>query len=394
MRIVFITNYPFPYGMAQTNRIIAMARGLLYAGADVEVVVSKATEIGKPVNTEVTGAFQGIRFTYAAGKTVRPPGTFKRALLFSRGQVRTLHYLIRENRKGKVNVLFMGVHSNRMTYVIYLLTRILHIKFVQERSEYPFLSCSGSLTGKVKLGIYLKFICGKFDGFIVISRALAAYFKPYLKAGIEPFLLPILVEPERFCMKQQVMKDLVSYCGSMQGNKDGVPILIDAFSRIARAFPAIKLRLIGSTDFPDFKEIQKRIKELNLEGRIEFTGSVGREEMPSLLLESKVLALARPESKQAEGGFPTKLGEYLATGRITVVTSVGEIPRYLTHKRHALLAKPGSVEDFVKKLTEALSDDRVNEIMAKEGKKLADELFNYKVQGKKLYHWLISLVET
>ena len=42
-----------------------------------------------------------------------------------------------------------------------------------------------------------------------------------------------------------------------------------------------------------------------------------------------MLVLARPDNIQAKGGFPTKLGEYLATGNPVVVTKVGEIPNYL-----------------------------------------------------------------
>ncbi len=53
-----------------------------------------------------------------------------------------------------------------------------------------------------------------------------------------------------------------------------------------------------------------------------------------------------PDSKQAQGGFPTKLGEYLATGNPVCATTVGEIPDYLVDGESVYFAVPGSVDSF------------------------------------------------
>ena len=392
MRILIITNYPFPFGMAQTNRIIAMAKGLIHAGADVELVVSKATELGKPKNTAASGNYQGIKFTYATGTPIRPHGIARRAFLFYKGILGTMRFIIKENKKQKIDVLFMGVYSNLITYMVFLLTRLLSIKYIQERSEYPFLSYSGSIAGRLKLRFYLRFICARFDGFLVISSALENYFRPFMKKDAKKHLMPILVETERFSQTDSHSRNVISYCGSMQGTKDGVPLLIDAFSKIASQFPETDLQLIGPTNFEGFSHLQAQINDLGLTNRIVFTGRVERDEMPGLLQESRILALARPPSKQAEGGFPTKLGEYLATGRLSVVTSVGDIPDYLVHTKNALLAEPGNVEDFAKQLEYGLGNENVRTTIGREGRMLAENVFNYKVQGDKLFNWLKTFV--
>ena len=38
----------------------------------------------------------------------------------------------------------------------------------------------------------------------------------------------------------------IGYCGTISGNKDGVPILIEAFASIADRFPQHKLVLVGN----------------------------------------------------------------------------------------------------------------------------------------------------
>ncbi len=54
MRVLFITNYAFPFGMAQTNRLIAMSKGLLHAGAKVQIIVSKANIVLIMNNNKLT----------------------------------------------------------------------------------------------------------------------------------------------------------------------------------------------------------------------------------------------------------------------------------------------------------------------------------------------------
>ena len=359
MRIVIVTNYPFPYGLAQTNRIIAMAKGLIHAGAEVDLVVSKATEQAGPKNHEAAGTFEGISFTYATGTPYRPDGKLKRALLYYRGFYMTLQQIANMHKKKEIDALFMGVYGNGFTFLVYLLTRLLKIKYIQERSEYPFLSYPGHVLGRIRLWIYLRFICARFDGFVVISRALENYFRPFLGRDTPRLLMPILVETERFQLADTPSRNVISYCGSMQGTKDGVPILIEAFSKIASQFPSTTLQLIGPTDFDGFSLLQEQINARKLADRVLFTGRVERDEMPALLGASRILALARPAGKQAEGGFPTKLGEYLATGRLVVVTSVGDIPEYLHHQEHALLAEPGNAEDFARLLAVGLTDEKM-----------------------------------
>ena len=73
---------------------------------------------------------------------------------------------------------------------------------------------------------------------------------------------------------------------------------------------------------------------------------------------------------------------------------MGDIPRYLVHGEHALLAIPGDVKDFARKLSDVLSDEQSAEAMAEKGRKLALEVFDYRVQGKRLYDWLNDLLQS
>jgi glycosyltransferase involved in cell wall biosynthesis len=107
--------------------------------------------------------------------------------------------------------------------------------------------------------------------------------------------------------------------------------------------------------------------------------------MPSLLVNASALALARPNNIQAQGGFPTKLGEYLATGNPVVVTSVGEIPNYLKHLENSYIAQPNNPDDFAEKLTLLFSDSSQAQSIGLRGKELAMGIFNYKTQSSSIF---------
>lgn len=92
--------------------------------------------------------------------------------------------------------------------------------------------------------------------------------------------------------------------------------------------------------------------------------------------------MARPNNRQAKGGFPTKLGEYLATSKPVVLTKVGEIPLFLTDGVNAYLSEPDNAESFAKKLDEALSNQKEARKVGLNGRHLADTVFNYRIIAK------------
>ncbi|HEX2394260.1 MAG TPA: glycosyltransferase family 4 protein [Bacteroidales bacterium] len=394
--IFFLTLHPFPFGLAQTNRLIAMAGGLVKAGCRVKVICLKPTEhnvLSK--NTATAGNFNGIEYIYPSATTFRASDSFTRIVHFISGIYRTTLLLISENRKHRIDFIFAGVLGFFISFWFYLISRILKIKYLQERSEFPFIRAGKSGFDDISLYLYLTITCKFFDGFLVITRNLREYFTPHLRKNCPVFHLPILVEPERFShISLSPAEKYIAYCGSMQGNKDGVPDLIDAFGLISGKFPEINLCLIGGTEFEGFDRLQEKIARLSLTKRVIFTSVMDRENLPDMLGNAIMLVLARPESKQAEGGFPTKLGEYLATGKPVVVTGVGEIGDYLHDGENAYIAKPGDPRHFAEKMESVLNDYENALRIGARGQKLALTTFNYIFQGKELAAWLQNIAKT
>lgn len=225
----------------------------------------------------------------------------------------------------------------------------------------------------------------KLDGLFVISNSLKHY---YIERGIPKeriHVINMFVDTNRFSgLEKTSVEKYIGYCGAVSYDKDGVDCLIKAFAIFHRSHPDYKLRIIGKgiapNVIPDLKDLALSLGVLD---SVVFTGPIPPEQMPQQLFDASILALARPDSVQAQNGFPTKLGEYLATGNPVVVTSVGEIPLFLKDGENAFLSKPGNPEDFASRLNWVADNYEEAVQVGLRGKDLSEDAFNYSVQSEK-----------
>jgi|LSQX01.2.fsa_nt_gb glycosyltransferase involved in cell wall biosynthesis len=281
-----------------------------------------------------------------------------------------------------------------MTYIRILVCKCLKIQLFYLRSEDFFYGRSPSIYMILKESVWHRLITPKIDHTFVISSALVAYYKDVskrLNKKVPISILNMIVEPDAVAtnpVKQglDIFKDKIAivYVGSMYGDKDGVYILIEAFSKIMMDYPDSILVVVGDNSRNDrMGKIHEAMTHVGDKERVVFTGQVSRDEVNAIINNAYCLALSRPNNVQAKYGFPTKLGEYLATGRPVVITSVGDIPLFLKDQENAYVSNPDSVEDFALKLSDCLSDHVKANAVGENGQKLVYKEFNY-LEGSKV----------
>jgi len=197
------------------------------------------------------------------------------------------------------------------------------------------------------------------------------------------------VDMKRFAINIE-RDNFISYIGNKSYYKDGVEILVKSFLVIANLYPNWNLVIIGNSGYDD--KIRKIAMNADLDKRIITMGNVHRDNVPELLCRSKILALARPDNLQSEGGFPTKLGEYLSTGNLVIVTAVGDIPLYLKDNESALIAKPGDLECFAEKIKYAIENYENLNNVRKSGYNVCVNNFDSKLQGLRLSEFFQQLI--
>ncbi|MHC1738573.1 MAG: glycosyltransferase family 4 protein [Ignavibacteriaceae bacterium] len=389
--ILIITNEGFPSGMATTNRILSLIKALtMFDHVYIRVYCVRPTESRENLlnkNTYGTIADR-VSFVYTNGKLIWSQNKSKKIIDLFLGNILFICRFISDNKKFKYNYFINTTNGFAASILYKIISYIYGLRIILTIDEYPTVLRSIKKYFPIYRVLYLKYFYHNYDLMIVMTKTLVEYYKDKVSKKCKLVHIPMTVEPERFNCRINVKQEYIAYCGNLgQNQKDGVPILVKAFSQIKDCFPHLFLYIIGDTiqsEKEHISNLKELVKQLAIEERVIFTGKIHRDNMPELLCGAKVLALARPHSIQAKGGFPTKLGEYLATGNPVVVTKVGEISEYLIDRETAFLATPNSVDSFANKLREALTSPDSKRI-GLAGRELCLNVFSYKIQGKILH---------
>ena len=373
-RVIFLNRRYCP-GEAWTNRVLAYAKGFAEAGEEVVLyyIITDKQRTKPDINipgVKVVNLWESDGFVAKRFKIV---SFLKNLLRFPR--------LVKKGDK----LFVYGGYEYQLRMALKVREKA---KVFCEITEHPQIfgkskSAQRSNDRKIRM---LK----KLDGLFVISNSLKQY---YIEQGIPEeriHVINMFVDTGRFNVEKTVSKEqYVAYCGVVTYGKDGVDILLKAFSLFYKNHRDFKLMIIGrGANNDEITRLKNLLSDLGISERVILTGQVSPHEMPKLLMNASILALARPDSLQNRNGFPTKLGEYLATGNPVVVTAVGEIPLFLKDRVNAILATPGNPEDFAYQLCWVADNYEQAKQIGLNGKLLSNEAFNYSVQTKNALRYL------
>lgn len=387
--VIFGDSFTFPDGTAATNRVHTYAKGFLENDISIHVIC-----FASEYNTVGDGIINGIYFYHPFGQRKRSKYFVVRSFQKLLKYFRTFRLIGKINKDNKIEAINIWSSVFWTHLFAWLLVRVYRTRFILECSEHPLRHYQGGNLNR-KIGTY-KFIIESnlLDGVFCISRFLIEFYKSHGMNQRKLLLLPSTVDAERFNhnFTSPLPFKYILYCGSLTILKDGLNILIESFAKISEKFHDVNLVLIGRFySGKDEKIIKDLIINLNLTERVVLLGLLPRTTIPAYLNNAEILTLARPKSMVADAGFPSKVTEYLATGRPVVVTKVGEIPEYLFDNQNAFLSEPDSVDGFAEKLDSVLSNYEFALKVGEEGKKLTSSIFNYNFQVKRMIEFIHSL---
>lgn len=383
--IVVIYSDKFPNGGAGANRHLTIAKGLVELGNNVEFHLIRPTE-GRDDSHKnpVTGQIDGVTFFYTSGTNIwNPRNRLSKLFLIWLGISRSIITLLKKNKDSQVHIVISGFSNLTATFVYHICCKMLGIKFIYHVDEYPWMIIHPEKYNKAYTFIFLRLFYKLFDAIIVINKTLYAYYSAVKLKNAQIIILPMTVDSSRFDKVLQEEKksfDFV-YAGSMSIYKDGVDILINAYVQFKNKIKgSTRLILIGSIkEQTTIEKLKNIVSKNNLEEEVLFIGEKHRDEIPTLLCNANALVLARPSSIQAEGGFPTKLGEYLLTKKPVIITNVGEIKNYLEDNISAYISEPNEVSFSQKMIEVYLEPEKATRVGLK-GFDVAMKNFDYKGQ--------------
>ncbi len=391
-RIIVLTNQPFPVGLAGTNRILSYCKGFHYHGYQPEVFCFRPTEKQNNfLNSCDKGIYNGINYIYPGGTTKRVTSFWGRRKNDLIAEYSSLRLLYKTIKMGEI--LFIIFYGNCISVELFsiLISRGFNIRIYKEESEHPaiYFRDSNNPLYLFKKWFYINKMYRYYTGLFVMTHTLRDFFLTKGIMGIKIIVVSHTVDTERFekgrfISTMSFKYDYIAYLGPINQQKDGVLTLVESFKEVSVKYPEMQLLIAGIGTQQEEKELASLIIKLHLNERVHYLGRISFDEIPAFFHGAKLLASCRKRTFQNEYSFPTKVVEYLATGKPIVTTSTGELDFYLKDRINAFVAKKADPESVASKMIEALQDYDFAMKVAQEGKDMVKEMFDPIKQTKKI----------
>ncbi len=380
--------FSFPEGDSSTNRVHSYSKGLIENGENVHVVSfgNEYTEFGN-------GVVNGIHYYHPFGQKKKSKYFIVRTLKKIRKFIRTITLVLKINRKEKIHAIIVYTLLPATFMLSWVLSRLTGSEVIQEVSEHPLRRFQDSAL-KRRLGdLKIKSEILLTDGIFVISYYLRDF---YVKRGMRSerlLIVPTTVDPGRFLKngKTPYPHTYIGYFGGLTFYRDNVDLLIEAFALVASKFPGLQLVLGGFCTEDERKQIENLISQLGISERVNLLKYLPREEIIRYIINSHILVMVRANDEKTQATFPSKLAEYLAVSKPVISVNVGEISQYLTDGINAFVVEPGDKRYLAEKIDHILNDYDSAMKVAQQGRQLADTVFNYNFQAKRIIPFVKSL---
>ena len=346
LRVLILLMYPYPDASPSGNHMQRLARGLRALGH--EVLVLAPQRAGRPVPTEGRDEFGTPYMTFEIPAKPRRIPNYLHLLCRVRPGMRDL--LARTLQKGKWDA---AVHSGESWWVHDPLRRLCQANGVKAL-PLPIEWFGPTLAGILGLSwfdqwLHRRITYRKADGLVGIARIWSDLAARY---GIPSIVLPSLSkfdDDELPSINQQsnsrfrivyvgkwVRRELP--CTLMRGMELALERGVDlelvvlGFASVGTS-PAQKLE-----ERPALRFLKRTPK---VRERVRLMGWLPDEAFSRELAAADAFVLLRADNRETRALFPTRLPEFLATGKPLIVSDAGDLAHYLKHLESAYVIPPG-----------------------------------------------------
>ncbi len=390
INLVFMGWFTYPRGMAGTKRIQNTINALKeYPNISTRVILQRQSS----ADNILSGVHKGIPYETVMGDLLRARMFVALPILYYK-TCAALKRALRPDHKNMIYfygpLFFDSVvplsYAQRIGYkIVFDVVEDFGLTKEVSRSFYRYMvgNVSNRLSSRIK---------DLSAGIIVISSYLEEKCMMLTQGKVPLHYMPISVDMDCFPEKPIRMKSIISffYSGSF-GKKDGLPVLLDAFDRLAGKYENIHLVLTGRGDREAMKEFFARMEMSRYKDRIELKGYLNEDDYYSLLNDADIPCVTRVDVAFAHAGFPFKLGEFLATGKPVIASRVSDVNKFLVHGYNAMLVQAGSSAEICEAAEFIIDDPESAAAIGARGREVAKSYFDYKQLGKSLLAFLESL---
>jgi glycosyltransferase involved in cell wall biosynthesis len=379
--IILTTSVAFPNGMAPAQRVKLFARIFTEANFDVTVLCTQVTERKTKIkNYSPNGFFYGIPFEYTTGTPIRSDNFFIRRFIEIKGIFIAICRIFEARKKFSKFVIYHygnNLENEFSKWIYYCVANLLRIPVILDLREMPW-----TLVNSKRKALFNMSPLSGVKGVIAISDYLSNWSKKEaarLHKEIKIINIPILVDISESITKSNFAESKnVLFAGSSEYDST-VSFIIESMKEVWKVHTDCKLIITGyDPSSLGVRKITNNLIGTDAYKLIEFPGYLSREELFNMYEQSSGLLIPLFDDIRSIARFPTKIGEYLASGRPIVTTNVGEIPKYFIDGKNSLICEPGSPTLFCDKIIFLLANTNEANQIGISGRKTALKYFYYK----------------
>ena len=174
--------------------------------------------------------------------------------------------------------------------------------------------------------------------------------------------------------------------------KKGLPVTLRAFSVFLRQYPNAKLTIAG--EGPLLGQLQNLTRELNVEGRVSFTGFISQEQLREIYYASHIFL--HPSQTGHDGnqeGIPNSMLEAMASGLPVFATQHGGIPEAIENGVTGVLVPERDHQKLAAALLNAAKDPGFLSRIAFNGAEIVRKNFDLRAQAQRLEEIYLRMIQ-
>jgi glycosyltransferase involved in cell wall biosynthesis len=402
--IVVIGWVKFPFGSASASRLRTFAQGLVENGVSVHLITTSRIQYGTE-GCKKNGVFEWNGISYESTNVydvTRERYSFlSRSVNLLLAIFRSWGRLHRLIVRGECTAVYIYGRSIVSYGPVALIARLAGVPVIFDICEW-FPTSKYRLAGLDPYFIddYLGRQLPRFlgDGVVAITSFIK---KKYDGMKVQCILIPSLCDTN-YCLNQgdTIKRSSVSevftlvYAGSCKPG-DGFEDLLHAVKKVVAAGHPIRLHVVGTDGFTGWAARHRQTceKDSLLRESVRFLGRVSDDEYPVVLQSADCLVLPRPDNQIVRAAFPTRLPEFLSSGRPVLTTNVPDVPRYLESGVHAEIVDGNDGDALAQGIVRLLKNpDRARKI-GLAGQQRCREVFDYRPYIRILTEFVSTLTK-
>lgn len=389
MNITFLTSsIVYPYGPG-TGRIRLLTKALSEANITTTLLIATKSKS----QTLQQGQLELVKYEYldlpaqAFGHLTYPVDytiDYKTFLMVYSGL----------SRKPKPDLYIIYSRNISLILAAALQARKYQVPLVLEICEWPVITPSTNSVIRLRKWLYCRYALNLASGAIPISTYIQQKINEFSinrKKILPSLLIPILVDCAEFVPKK-IPPDPFFLLAGAKGYSDILLMTLRSFALLNKT-SKFKLYFTGiEQKTAEGQQILAEAQQLGIGDAVTLTGYMEWQKYKELLTKATGLLIPLPATEQSIARFPSKLGEYMASGRPIVTTAIGDVSLYLRDQENAYLAEEATPKGISKQLQCILHNPyRASEI-GYAGRTTAETKFDYRKYGVSIGNFLKQLL--